>query len=144
MYTTFFQFLFQNNPDAVLLIGSDGRIIEANDAALNAYGYSHEEMLGLDIQNLCAPGAVFDVTGEISQASGKTAKLIGMHKGKKGNTFPVEMLLRSERLGKEKYLLGIIRFEKKGNCESSGEMMAAYEELKKAYEELQDYLRFLY
>ncbi|HVO74444.1 MAG TPA: PAS domain S-box protein, partial [Ignavibacteriaceae bacterium] len=45
--------LFQNNHSIMLLIDPEtGRIMEANPAALNFYGYSHEELTGLCISDI--------------------------------------------------------------------------------------------
>ena len=41
--------------EALLLVGSDGSILDANPAALACYGYATNEMVGLHIQDICAP-----------------------------------------------------------------------------------------
>ncbi len=41
--------------DIVLLIDDHGKIVEANDRAAAAYGYSMEELLRLSIHDLLAP-----------------------------------------------------------------------------------------
>ncbi len=48
-----YQALFDSNMSIMLLIDpEDGRILEANSAAINFYGYSHEELLELSIHEI--------------------------------------------------------------------------------------------
>ncbi|RPI92957.1 MAG: PAS domain S-box protein, partial [Chloroflexi bacterium] len=52
-----FELLSQHSRDIILFIGrEDRRILEANTAAMQAYGYSHAELLSLLIQDLRADG----------------------------------------------------------------------------------------
>ncbi len=46
--------------DIVLLLDEDGKILEANDRAASAYGYSVEELLRLSIQDLLDPSQLPD------------------------------------------------------------------------------------
>ncbi len=41
--------LFENSLDAIFIVGRDGRVINANQAAVNLFGYTHEEIGHLDI-----------------------------------------------------------------------------------------------
>ena len=43
--------------DNFLLLDASGRIVQANDAAVAAYGYSRQELLGMTITDLRAPGS---------------------------------------------------------------------------------------
>jgi len=47
-----YQILCEHTCDIILFIRNDCQIIEANNAAIKAYGYSREELLSLKIQNL--------------------------------------------------------------------------------------------
>ena len=51
-----YRLLSQHARDIVLFVRPpDGRIVEANDAAVAAYGYDHAELLGLSIADLRDP-----------------------------------------------------------------------------------------
>ena len=47
-----YQVFFELYHDAVFLEAQDGRILDCNRAALNMYGYTKEEMLGLTVKDL--------------------------------------------------------------------------------------------
>jgi PAS domain S-box-containing protein len=49
-----YRLLSEHSRDLMLFIRSDGRIVEANRAAVRAYGYTREELLGLSIDDLRA------------------------------------------------------------------------------------------
>jgi PAS domain S-box-containing protein len=49
-----FRLLLETTKDIVLLIEPEGKVVEANQAALKAYGYSREELLSLKIIDLRA------------------------------------------------------------------------------------------
>jgi PAS domain S-box-containing protein len=54
--------------DTMLLVGSEGEILEANAAAERMYGYAREELLGLTIRDLRAPETHAGLTNELAQA----------------------------------------------------------------------------
>jgi formate hydrogenlyase transcriptional activator len=47
-----FQTLFESAPDALMLVGADGRIIRANAQAERLFGYSPDELIGQAIETL--------------------------------------------------------------------------------------------
>ncbi len=63
----------------------EGGIVEANPAACGRYGFSREEMLGLDFSELTADGSF----GLSAKACG--SELCGVHKDRSGRLFPVEV-----------------------------------------------------
>ena len=50
-----FEQLFAASPEAVVLCSNDGAVLRANDAFCTLFGYSPEEALGRDIDQLVAP-----------------------------------------------------------------------------------------
>lgn len=48
-----YAFLFANSRDIILYLRpGDGQIVEANEAAVKEYGYSHKELLGMTVFDL--------------------------------------------------------------------------------------------
>ena len=41
---------------SILIMDKDGKIIEANDSAVDSYGYSRDELFGLHLGDLFADG----------------------------------------------------------------------------------------
>jgi PAS domain S-box-containing protein len=96
--------------DTVLVADRNWRILEANDKALEAYGYSLEEIRRLAIPDLWVPEskAEYDAIARVLKEEGR-AELETNHRRKDGSTFPVEIgLCRIETEGREFYQ-GIIR-----------------------------------
>jgi diguanylate cyclase (GGDEF)-like protein/PAS domain S-box-containing protein len=86
-----YELLSENTRDVVLFLRPDGSIVEANRAAVAAYGYSRAELLGMNVAALRA-GDPADETGRqltIAQKGGLTFET--MHRRKDGTTFPVEI-----------------------------------------------------
>ncbi len=96
--------------DIILLLDEAGRIVEASERALKAYGYTLEELCALP------PGGLREKTGQ--------AELVGhlqgflspegisfqtTHRRKDGTTFPVEVSGRAVRDGDRQLILGIYR-----------------------------------
>jgi len=103
-----YEALLKHARDIILFIGEDGRILEANDAAVAAYGYSREELCALSIHDLRAPDTRADV-GELMKKAFREGLLFeSFHKRRDGSTFPVEVS-SIDALADQKMLLSIIR-----------------------------------
>ncbi|PCC74254.1 PAS domain S-box-containing protein [Nannocystis exedens] len=97
-----YQLMSQHGRDIFLFVrGDDGRIIEANDAAVAAYGYSRDELLRLRLADLRAEGAPReDADGGLTETT---------HRRKDGTTFPVEVSSRGADVHGERVLLSVVR-----------------------------------
>ena len=95
--------------DIVLFIGRDGRILEANDAAVAAYGYTREELLQLRIEDLRAPATRHVIAAQMEQAFDRGLLMETLHRRKDGSQFPVEVGSRVANVGGERMLVSIIR-----------------------------------
>ncbi len=104
--------LAQEARDIVLVVGQDGRILEANQAAATAYEYSPAELLALTIDDLRAPESRLQTAQQMAEAEAAgTAGILfeTVHRRKDGSTFPVEVSCRGIPWGKQRALLGIVR-----------------------------------
>ena len=105
-----YDLLLENARDIILLLrGTDGQVLEANQAAINAYGYDHAELLTKTIYDLRAVETHVIVGVQIRQAIDAGATFETIHRRKDGSTFPVEVNSHGEMIGDEAVLLSIIR-----------------------------------
>ena len=107
--TARYQALFDRVRDAILFIAADGRILDANPAAVRAYGYWREELLHMRIVDLRAPGTLPEVSRQMQRAAGEGILFETVHRRKDGTTIRVEVSSSSVELNGEKVLLSIIR-----------------------------------
>ena len=103
-------YLTKHANDIILLADHDWRILEANDRALEAYGYSLDELQRMSIRDLLAPEALPDVPQNAQRLEAHGAAVFETrHRRKNGSTFPVESSVRAVELGGAKYYLSILR-----------------------------------
>ncbi len=102
--------LLKNANDIILLADSKAGILEANDRALGSYGYSPDELWGLNLVDLRAPEEQDSFALHLARLLREGHTLIEtFHRRKDGSTFPVEISSRAVEIGGVTYLLGIIR-----------------------------------
>jgi PAS domain S-box-containing protein len=96
-----FEHLSRFANDIVVLADERDLIIEANDRAADAYGYTREELIGRPVQSLEAPGASPGGTDAASRPEPKGHFTYrSRHVRKDGTVFPVEVRARYfERAG---------------------------------------------
>jgi PAS domain S-box-containing protein len=80
--------LFEVESDAIFLVScSSGRFVDANQAALETYGYSKEELLGMVFTNISAEPD----KSKASIENGESHIPLRWHRRKDGSVFPVEI-----------------------------------------------------
>jgi len=102
--------LFRTVTDAIILFDGETRqFIDANDAALNLYGYTRQEFLKLRHQDITAEPEQSGVS--IEQAlKGEIRKIpVRYHKTKDGTRFPVDISANTFTLKNRQILCGVIR-----------------------------------
>ncbi|MDP4087312.1 MAG: PAS domain S-box protein, partial [Bacillota bacterium] len=93
--------------DIILFMDVEGNLLDMNKSALQAYGYSYDEFIKLNINDLKAEGKV---TREvIQQTFVDSIFLETIHYRKDGTTFPVEVSSEGADIGGERVLISIIR-----------------------------------
>jgi PAS domain S-box-containing protein len=97
--------------EIVLLLDTDYTIVEANDFALDAYGYSRGELIGRTVDVYQVPQAEASVTDRTRQLEEKGGHLTfaSRHRRSDGVEFPVEVSLSILTIEGEKYYLEIVR-----------------------------------
>lgn len=102
-----YDLLREHAQDILLFLGTDGRILDANHAAEQAYGYDREQLLTRHIRELRHED--FDFDNQFKRAVNDGIFFETVHRRNDGTVFPVEVASRPTEVGGEKVLLSIIR-----------------------------------
>jgi PAS domain S-box-containing protein len=105
-----YKILAHNSRDIVLFVMRDnGRILEANDAAIDAYGYNHEELLELTVKDLRSPESVAMADTQLAEADAHGILFETVHRRKDGSSFPVEVSSKGATINGTRTLVSVIR-----------------------------------
>ena len=88
---------------------ADGRILEVNDAAVKAYGYTRDELLRMTIRDLRAPDTRGEVARQVEIAGKRGILFETRHIRKDGSEFPVEVSSQGASIEGTATLLSIVR-----------------------------------
>jgi PAS domain S-box-containing protein len=89
---THYNFLSRSASDAIFLVNEQGRIVEANDRAVEMYGFSREELLSMNAAALQASDSQHGAPEFWRRAEEQPEALIeAVHTRKDGSTFPAEV-----------------------------------------------------
>jgi diguanylate cyclase (GGDEF)-like protein/PAS domain S-box-containing protein len=108
--TIFFSYLAQGTNDILLVTDSEGRIVEANDRACQAYDYDREELLKCtlnDLRTLPSPADQLDEWEQAAQPGGSFFETL--HRRKDSSLFPVEVSSRVLDIDGTAFCQSIIR-----------------------------------
>jgi len=96
--------------DIILLLDDTGRILEANDRAVTAYGYSREELLEKTVRELRHPSSSGDFDRQWEEVSERGSMVFEcVHQTRDGRPFPVEISVRFINVGESQFRQSIIR-----------------------------------
>ncbi|WP_318503979.1 PAS domain S-box protein [Bacillus sp. T3] len=102
-----YQILSERSNDIILFVDVDGRIIDANAAALNVYGYSHKELTSMNVKSLRKEPSLTD--SHLQQALDKGLYTETIHLRKDGGAFPVEISSQGANFGDKRVIVSFIR-----------------------------------
>jgi len=126
---THFLSIFNNIRDGIIIFNNSGTIIEANPATLEMYGYTHDEMIGMNGSQIVHESChekFRDFMGCLSTV--KLFHTISTDRKKDGNLFSVEVKGRFYLYKGEPHMLAVIR--------DISDMMGIQELLKERNEQL--------
>jgi len=112
---TFFEKLFTSLPDAIVVVDSEGRIVEANPQTESLFGYVCSELLGSRIEILLperfrsSHEAHRGEYGRHAHARPMGAGLELYGRRKDGSEFPVDIMLSPLETANGRFVLGVIR-----------------------------------
>ncbi|MFZ2446052.1 MAG: PAS domain S-box protein [Syntrophobacteraceae bacterium] len=102
--------LFETVSDAILLVDAETRLlIDVNESALNLYGYTRDEFLGLRCTEITAQPDRSEGPIKETPAGKRTEAPLHLHRKKDGAVFPVEISSSTFILAGRKVLCGIVR-----------------------------------
>ena len=105
-----YELLAGNSRDIILFMRlDDGRILEANEAAVQEYGYSREEFLSLTIRDIRAPATRGLTSAQMDEASSVGILFETQHQRKDGTVFPVEVSSRGATIAGVHTLISVVR-----------------------------------
>lgn len=106
---TKYKLLFDHARDMILFIDENGRILDANNAALSVYGYSREEITCLHVFDLRQCDSRELVKFQMRQACDSSILFETLHKTRSGSIIPVEVSSTGVQYGGNHILMSIIR-----------------------------------
>jgi PAS domain S-box-containing protein len=104
-----YQLILQHARDVFLLVMLEGQIVEANEAAVQFYGYTRAELLGLNVRDLRAHDAPQLIKLQMEAARSSGVLFETYHSHKDGHLLPVEVSSRGVQMAGEELLLSIVR-----------------------------------
>ncbi|NJD22283.1 MAG: PAS domain S-box protein [Melioribacter sp.] len=105
-----FAYLIKNANDIILLLNEGGKIVEANDRAISAYGYTQDELLELNIKDIRSEETMELITRDMEEVRIKGGVILEtMHRRKDGTTFSVEVSSLTIEIENAVYYQSIIR-----------------------------------
>jgi len=104
-----YKLFYENAKDIILFVKPDGKIINANNAAVAAYGYEREELIGMNIRKLREPGTDALIINQLDKAASTGILFETIHYRKNGDFFPVEVSSQVARFNNEPILISVIR-----------------------------------
>ncbi len=104
-----YQLLSEHARDIMLFIGQDGRVVEANRAAVAAYGYDRDALLGKTIYDLRDPASAPAIDAQMEQADSSGILFETVHRRADGTLFPVEVSAIGALIDRRRVLISIIR-----------------------------------
>ncbi len=95
--------------DVILFVRLDGKIIDANQVAVETYGYAQADLLKMNLRDLRAPETLSVLKEQLAKANKGGVQFETIHRRKDGTEFPVEVSSVGADVGGERLLISIIR-----------------------------------
>lgn len=95
-----FKLIFNASPDMIFILGHNGRVLDANQAAMSTYGYDDKKVFGMSFEDLIAEESSIKNARKLfdSAQRGSEIDYEWLTKTKDGKTIPAEIRLRSLKL----------------------------------------------
>ncbi|MEI7833165.1 MAG: PAS domain S-box protein [bacterium] len=105
-----YELIAAHSRDMIFFIRRDDMfIVEANNAVLNEYGYSREELYTKKIIDLRTPDTAAMTVAQMQEADTHGILFETMHRRKDGSEFPVEVSSRGADIDGQRMLVSVVR-----------------------------------
>ena len=105
-----YEYLTKFANDVILIMVTDGKIIEANDSAVDSYGYSRDELFSLHLGDLFVDsGRSMTGSEQMEEDARDGLRFEGINRRKDATTFPVEISASLVEMGDKRIYQYIIR-----------------------------------
>jgi PAS domain S-box-containing protein len=105
-----YEYILKYANDIIIFIDKDLTILESNDRALEVYGYSRKEFIGMNVTNLRPADLIPKLFEQITLLKQKrSATFEAIHKRKDGTLFPIEISAKLVEIEGEQYYHTISR-----------------------------------
>lgn len=106
-----YQSLVDNSADAIFLHNTKGHILDVNQMACNILGYSHSELLTMNIKNIEKSEKQYDDFHDFSNSLNfdETYTINGLFERKNKTQFPIEVRLRKYKLDDQSLIVSLVR-----------------------------------
>ena len=101
--------LFDNAYDIILYLSEHGNILTANKMAIKKYGYTYDELISKNIQDLRHFTMDLNYIAQMALSEYEGLVFEGVHVRKDGTTFPVEVSSKTIEFNNDKFRIHIIR-----------------------------------
>lgn len=125
-----YKFIFDNFKDSIFFLDRDGRILEANKAAIQTYGYSIEELYEMTIRDIRCKSSIKCYKSQFNEAMSNGIFFETIHRKKNGTSFPVEVSSKGVKLDEDTIIMSIVRdISEKKRIEENLIFLANYDQL---------------
>ena len=101
--------LWDQSSDIIWFTRPDGGFVDVNGAAIETYGYSRDEFLGMNVRDIRHDSSLAEFNDQLRSASSRDTHFETLHVTKDGVTFPVEVRAKGSNLGGERVIMAIVR-----------------------------------
>ena len=105
-----YELLAEHGQEVIIFVrASDGRILDANAAAVAVYGYTRDELRSLTVFDLRGRDGAHLVASQMAAADAGGVRFEAVHRRKDGSAFPVEVSAEGSTLDGVRVLVSAVR-----------------------------------
>lgn len=104
-----YRLLSEQSTDIIWFTRPDGTFVDVNRAAVESYGYTRDEFLSMNVENVRHPSSIKQLHEQLDLANKTGVHFETLHIRKDGTMFPVEVKANAANFGGERLIMAIVR-----------------------------------